>query len=96
MSADDQPLHPAIRALKAVCRCNSIKYKTIERAILAGACTVREVAIRTRATTGYCGGSCTPEIQQMIDQIHGGAITAPAPPPQEDEDAWWIRPAVKK
>ena len=61
-----EELHPAIRGLKTVCRCNNIKYKTIERVIREGAWTVNQVACRTTATTGYCGGSCTPDIQQML------------------------------
>lgn len=64
-------LHPAIRALKTVCRCNNIKYRTIEKAILEGAATVDAVAARTSATTGHCGGSCTPNIIDMIEEMNG-------------------------
>jgi bacterioferritin-associated ferredoxin len=66
---DSQPLHPAIRGLKTVCRCNNIKYRTIERAIREGARTVADVAKRTGATTGHCGGSCTPEILEMLAEL---------------------------
>jgi NAD(P)H-nitrite reductase large subunit len=59
-------LHPAVRALKTICRCNNIKYRTIERAIREGAQTVSQIAVRTTATTGYCGGSCAPEILAML------------------------------
>jgi hypothetical protein len=31
--ASSDALHPAIRGLKTICRCNNIKYRTIERAI---------------------------------------------------------------
>jgi NAD(P)H-nitrite reductase large subunit len=65
------PLHPAILALKTVCRCNNIKYRTIERAIVEGARTVDAVAARTTATTGHCGGSCTPNIIDMIEELDG-------------------------
>lgn len=89
MSDELEQLHPAIRALKVVCRCNNIKYRTIERAIEGGAATVGAVARQTLATTGHCGGSCTPKIQAMIDS-RNGAHVAPAEEPS-DLDAWWIR-----
>lgn len=88
MDEDFDNLHPAIRALKSVCRCNNVKYKTIEKAILAGARTVNEVAARTSATTGYCGGTCTPDVQKLIETIGGGAKKEEAP---ADPDAWWVR-----
>lgn len=87
-----QGMHPAIRGLKVVCRCNNIKYRTIEKAIDEGARTVEAVARCTRATTGHCGGSCTPKIQQMIalaqdedlvDSVSGEELPDPG--------AWWIR-----
>ena len=56
--SDEQ--HPAIRGLKTVCRCNNIKYRTIERAIREGAWTLSQVAARTTATTGHCGGELHP------------------------------------
>ncbi|HVT02732.1 MAG TPA: (2Fe-2S)-binding protein [Thermoanaerobaculia bacterium] len=91
--SEDSELHPAVRAIKTVCRCNNVKYRTIERAIKQGACSIREVAAKTLATTGYCGGSCTPDIQVMIADIAGGA----RPPIPEvrpgEEDAWWLTPA---
>ena len=65
---DETPeLHPAIRGLKTVCRCNNIKYRTIERAIREGARTLTQIAARTTATTGHCGGSCTPDVLQMLE-----------------------------
>ena len=92
---DSSGLHPAVRGLKTVCRCNNIKYRTIERAIRDGAHTVAEVAKRTGATTGHCGGSCTPEIQQMIADI-AAAVPAPAAetiPAGAAANAaeWWVR-----
>ena len=86
----DQELHPAIRGLKTVCRCNNIKYRTIERAIRNGACTLTQVAVCTTATTGHCGGSCTPDVQQMIAEL---AIQRPLPAaaPASGAAAWWVR-----
>jgi NAD(P)H-nitrite reductase large subunit len=87
---DAPPLHPAVRALKTVCRCNNIKYRTIERSIREGARTLAQVALKTTATTGHCGGSCTPEVQQMLAELAPQQSlplqNAPAPP-----DAWWVR-----
>lgn len=88
--SNDEPLHPAIRGLKTVCRCNNIKYRTIERAIREGAHTLNQVASRTTATTGQCGGSCTPDVQQMLEEL--APKYAPAPKPAAaNADAWWVR-----
>ncbi len=88
----EQPLHPAIRGLKTVCRCNNIKYKTIERAIREGACTISQVATRTGATTGQCGGSCTPDILQMIAELAPERVAAPPPAANAgNAAAWWVR-----
>lgn len=86
---DEQPMHPALRGLKTVCRCNNIKYRTIERAIREGAQTLTQVATRTTATTGHCGGSCTPDVQDLLAEhtpqrslpVLGGA----------NAGAWWVR-----
>ena len=89
MSENDEQLHPAIRGLKTVCRCNNIKYKTIERAIREGAHTLTQVATRTTATTGHCGGSCTPDVQEMLAEL---APQRPLPAlPAPSGDAWWVR-----
>jgi len=85
---DHEQLHPAIRGLKTVCRCNNIKYRTIERAIRNGACTMTQIALCTTATTGHCGGSCTPDVQQMIDEL---AIQRPLAAPAASAAAWWVR-----
>jgi NAD(P)H-nitrite reductase large subunit len=86
----EQPLHPAIRGLKTVCRCNNIKYRTIERAVREGATTLHQVATRTTATTGHCGGSCTPDVQEMIAQL-APKTTPPPAKPADNPDAWWLR-----
>ena len=90
---DSQEVHPAIRGLRTVCRCNNIKYKTIERAIREGAHTLTQVANRTGATTGQCGGTCTPEVQKMIDELAPKYVTAAADakPAAANPDAWWVR-----
>jgi len=92
MDDSNESLHPAIRALKTVCRCNNIKYRTIERAIREGAHTLNQLACRTTATTGHCGGSCTPDVQQMLDELAPKyATTAPPKPAAANADAWWVR-----
>ncbi|MDQ3280179.1 MAG: (2Fe-2S)-binding protein [Acidobacteriota bacterium] len=90
---DQEPLHPAIRGLKTICRCNNIKYKTIERAIREGAHTLSQVASRTTATTGQCGGSCTPEVQALIAELAPKYATAAPPKPQQpaNPNAWWVK-----
>src|SRR5687767_3105404 len=89
---DQEPLHPALRGLKTVCRCNNIKYRTIERAIREGAHTLSQVATRTSATLGQCGGTCTPDVQQMIDELAPKYVTAaPANAAAKDPNAWWVR-----
>jgi len=93
--ADDEnePLHPAIRGLKTICRCNNIKYRTIERAIREGAHTLSQVAARTTATTGQCGGSCTPEVQALIAELAPKYATAVPPKPAQpaNPNAWWVK-----
>ena len=86
MESGDE-LHPAVRALKTVCRCNNIKYRTIERAIRGGASTISQIAARTTATTGHCGGSCTPDVQDMLGEL------APVSIDETPSDAgeWWVR-----
>ena len=89
---DPESLHPAIRGLKTVCRCNNIKYRTIERAIREGAHTLTQVANRTSATLGECGGTCTPEVQAMLDELAPKYATATATPkPAASADAGWVR-----
>lgn len=87
---NDQELHPAIRGLKTVCRCNNIKYRTIERAIRNGACTLNQIASATGATTGHCGGSCTPDVQEMIAE-HAVQRPLPGAAPAASAAAWWVR-----
>jgi NAD(P)H-nitrite reductase large subunit len=88
---ENEQLHPAIRGLKTVCRCNNIKYRTIERAIREGAHTLTQVATRTTATLGQCGGSCTPDVQQLIAELAPKYATAAPATPAADPNAWWVR-----
>ena len=90
---DQESQHPAIRGLKTVCRCNNIKYRTIERAIREGAHTLTQVATRTTATLGQCGGTCTPDVQKMIEDLAPKYATAVVPPkaPAANPDAWYVR-----
>ncbi|MDX1582209.1 MAG: (2Fe-2S)-binding protein [Thermoanaerobaculia bacterium] len=83
-------IHPAVRKLITVCRCNNIKFGTIDRAIEAGAKTVAEVAAKTTATTGRCGGSCTPRVLEMIETRWPEETASPAGN-DDPEDAWWVR-----
>ena len=85
---DEQQMHPAVRGLKTVCRCNNIKYRTIERAIREGAHTLTQVATRTTATTGHCGGSCTPDVQEMLAEL---APQRQLPVPAAAASEWWVR-----
>ena len=89
---DSEDLHPAIRGLKTVCRCENIKYKTIERAIREGAWTLSQVASRTGATLGQCGGTCTPDVQAMITE-HAPKHSAPdqQETPAQTLDKWWVK-----
>lgn len=89
---ENESVHPAIRGLKTICRCNNIKYKTIERAIREGAHTLSQVATRTTATTGQCGGSCTPDVQALIAELapkYATAASQAATP--ANPNAWWVR-----
>ena len=89
---ENESLHPAVRGLKTICRCNNIKYRTIERAIREGAHTLNQVASRTTATTGECGGSCTPEVQKLIAELAPKyASAAPKPPANANPNAWWVK-----
>ncbi len=85
-----EPQHPAIRGLKTVCRCNNIKYRTIERAIREGAWTLEQVAARSTATTGHCGGSCTIDVLAMLAE-HAPRHLRPLPETTSAPDAWWVR-----
>lgn len=92
---DGDSIHPAVRGLTTICRCNNIKYKTIARAIRDGATTLSMVASQSGATTGHCGGTCTPEVQEMLAELAPPPVAAPARPPASPssagKEAWWVR-----
>ena len=92
---EEDSVHPAVRGLRTICRCNNIKYRTIERAIREGAHTLTQVATRTSATMGECGETCTPEVQTMIAELapkYAAAAPAQTPArPAANADAWWLR-----
>lgn len=87
----EDDLHPAIRGLKTVCRCENIKYKTIEGAIREGAWTLSQVAVRTGATLGQCGGTCTPDVQKMIAELAPKHATAASAEPPKKAEGWWVK-----
>lgn len=80
-------IHPAVRRLMTICRCNNIKYGTIALAIESGACSIDEIARKTTATTGLCGGTCTPRVTAMLEELSEPSEASP----ETDADAWWIR-----
>lgn len=88
---DHESLHPAIRGLKTVCRCNNIKYRTIERAIREGAHTLTQIANRTTATLGQCGGTCTPDVQKMLDELVPTVAAVPPAVKAGVAAEWWVR-----
>ena len=90
---EQESVHPAIRGLRTVCRCNNVKLRTIERAIREGAHTLTQLATRTSATLGQCGGTCTPEVQKILAELAPKYVTAAVPQPQRaaDPNAWWIK-----
>lgn len=90
---DDESVHPAIRGLRTICRCNNVKYRTIERAIREGAHTLTQLATRTSATLGQCGGTCTPDVQKILAELAPKYATTAAPQPVRaaDPNAWWVK-----
>jgi len=101
---DAEELHPAVRGLTTVCRCNNIKYRTIERAIREGARNLTAIAAKTTATTGHCGGTCTPDVQQMLSELathpagacpeqsrRGHPLPVAAGRSAGGEGQWWVK-----
>lgn len=68
------PGHSAV-PLDIVCFCQGIERHTILEAIVAGADTVDKIQEMIGATTGPCGGSCTPCVQAILDQSQGREAT---------------------
>lgn len=86
-----ESVHPSLLRLRTVCRCNNIKHATIARVIDQGAVTITEVARLTTATTGQCGGSCTPRVLEMLEQHCGALSKTVSSETADEEDAWWVR-----
>lgn len=59
-----------------VCHCHGVTDRAIRRVVREGACSLREVAIASRAGR-MCGG-CRPAVKQLIDEETTLANTAPA------------------
>jgi nitrite reductase (NADH) large subunit len=55
-----------------ICDCNAVSKRRIVEAVLTGARGLRAIRDRTRASTGC--GSCTPEVQKIIDFACGGVL----------------------
>ena len=51
-----------------ICLCNSVRKSTIIEAINSGATTNDEIFDKTMAGVGACGGSCRPQLQELIDK----------------------------
>jgi NAD(P)H-nitrite reductase large subunit len=68
--------HPAV-PLDIVCFCQGIERRTLLEAIEAGIDSLERIQEVVGATTGPCGGSCTPSVQAMLDS----AATREATPP---------------
>lgn len=67
-----------------VCRCEEVTVGDIKRAIAAGACSVRDIKVRTNATMGVCQGmTCRRNIERMLREQKnraGPLLPAPAVP----------------
>lgn len=50
-----------------VCLCNSVDEQTIREAIQKGARTLDEIFDFTSAGVGACGGSCRPQLRQLLE-----------------------------
>jgi NAD(P)H-nitrite reductase large subunit len=61
-----------------ICDCNAVSKGRIVEAVLGGARSLQAVRDCTRASTGC--GSCTPEVQKIIDFVCGGVDQAGCPP----------------
>ena len=66
-----------------ICDCNAVTKRQIVEAVLAGARSLQAVRERTRASTGC--GSCTPEVQKIVDLTCGGVDQHGAAPSNKIE-----------
>lgn len=59
-----------------LCRCEEVTLQMILEAIAAGACTAKEIKLRTRAGMGICQGrTCRPLLDRMVQS----SVQSPAP-----------------
>jgi bacterioferritin-associated ferredoxin len=61
-----------------VCHCHGVTDRTIRRVVREGACSLRQVALASRAGR-MCGG-CRPAVKKLIDEETAVATAAPATP----------------
>jgi NAD(P)H-nitrite reductase large subunit len=77
---DNVPGHLLDREITLTCRCEEVVDAEIIAAIAAGARTVNDVKLRTRAGMGACQGIfCVPVIAAMVAQATGTPIDRLAP-----------------
>lgn len=62
-----------------ICCCNAVPLSEIERAMGQGACTLAQLFDATFAGCGPCGGSCQPELVQILAR-HRAQSDLPAKP----------------
>ena len=51
-----------------ICLCNEVPRSEVVRAIRNGACSLAKIFDETFAGCGPCGGSCQPELVQLLQQ----------------------------
>jgi bacterioferritin-associated ferredoxin len=61
-----------------VCHCHGVTDRTIRRAVREGACSLRQVALASRAGR-MCGG-CRPLVKKLIEEESTLPSAAPAAP----------------
>ncbi len=85
IGADPAPRVPAadLPDTAQICDCNAVSKRQIVEAVLGGARSLQAVRDCTRASTGC--GSCTPEVQNIIDLTCGGVDQHAAAPPNKIE-----------
>ena len=67
-----------------ICRCNKVSQSTIENLIVQGITDLNEIADKTSAGIGPCGGSCRRVILYMINYYNKNGFLSKIPPKIED------------
>lgn len=57
-----------------ICLCNGVRRSTLIAAMDAGATTLADLFDRTYAGCGPCGGSCQPELAQLLRDYQAGLL----------------------